>query len=101
MKKRYRASWMATRSQPWRRCIGVTKSVQEYWKLATATMPRMPAASCTQRLDSSGVFGATRVTWAALAGSGGVAVMAVLGGWLIGPWQVVGTASPSGGNSII
>src|SRR5262245_50742364 len=31
--------------------MGSTNHVHEYWKLATAIIPMMPAASCTQRLE--------------------------------------------------
>src|SRR5438876_6598614 len=53
MKKRLRASRTATRVQPYFRWSSGTNNVQEYWKLATATMPMMPAVSCTQRLRKS------------------------------------------------
>src|SRR5205823_1285858 len=41
---------IATRLQPCRFSRGPTNNVQEYWKLATAIIPTMPAVSCTQRL---------------------------------------------------
>src|SRR5262249_34958912 len=40
---------MLSFSHPNRFWMGLTKKVQPYWKLATATMLRTPAASWTQR----------------------------------------------------
>src|SRR5262249_52087797 len=48
--KSVNASCRAVLSHPKRSCSGLTNSVQPYCRLETATMPTMPAASCTQRL---------------------------------------------------
>src|SRR5260370_41988161 len=50
---RVNATWMSVLFQPYLLWMGLTKSVQPYCRLATATIATTPAASCTQRLRSS------------------------------------------------
>ncbi|GJD98073.1 hypothetical protein OCOJLMKI_5312 [Methylobacterium iners] len=49
MTKIVNATWIAARSQPKVFWISGTKSVQEYWMLAAATMQTTPRISCSHR----------------------------------------------------
>src|SRR5271169_4351448 len=49
--KMLNANWMLATSQLCRCCIGVTKRVQPYCRLAISTMQTMPMMSCVQRFE--------------------------------------------------
>src|SRR5215212_1218004 len=48
-----KATWIAARSHPCRSCIGLTKKVQPYCRLAIMHMQITPNSSCSQRFGRS------------------------------------------------
>ena len=48
-----KATWMAARSHPCCSCIGLTKKVQPYCRLAIMHMQITPNSSCSQRFGRS------------------------------------------------
>src|SRR5579864_898437 len=59
--KMEKANWISFRLQPWALCIGLTNSVQPYWRLAIRTMQATPSHNCDQRLACTVAAGAATV----------------------------------------